>query len=55
MQWCVQMKEITMTIRMTSAEHEALTNAWKREPGVVNKAQFVRTAINAYAGEKIFN
>lgn len=51
----MQKKCHTISIRMTDAECANLTNAWKKTDGIVNRAQFIRAAINAYAGEQIFD
>ena len=42
------------TIRCTAEESARLTNAWKRAEGITNCSQYIKAAVNAYAGEKIF-
>lgn len=43
-----------MTVRMQTAEAQRLQKAWTRSGDFSNRTQFVKAAINAYAGEKIF-
>ena len=49
------MTEAYRTIRMSDEEGERLFNAWKRAPGVKNCTQYIKAAVNAYAGEQIFD
>ena len=42
-------------IRLTEEENERLFAAWKRAEGVKNCSQFIKQAVNAYAGEEIFD
>ena len=41
-------------VRCTAEESARLTNAWKRAEGFTNCSQYIKAAVNAYAGEKIF-
>ena len=47
-------KDDFKAIRCTAEESARLLNAWKRAEGVKNCSQFIKQAINAYAGEEIF-
>ena len=42
------------SVRCTAEESARLTNAWKRAEGITNCSQYIKAAVNAYAGEKIF-
>lgn len=46
-------RAITITIRLTLEEVKRLDEVWKYTPGFTNRTQYVREAINAYAGEPI--
>lgn len=44
-----------MNVRGTATEFEKLQRAWTKSGTFANRSQFVKAAINAYAGEKIFD
>lgn len=43
------------TVNMSMVEREKLQKAWKRDSVAENRSQYVKAAINAYAGEEIFS
>ncbi len=43
-----------ITIRAPKESSTRLNHAWKRTDDCTNRSQFIRKAINAYAGETIF-
>lgn len=43
----------TLSIKLTKEEMKKLDKAWKRDETSMNRSQYVRTAINAYAAETI--
>ena len=44
----------TFTVTLTKEQLEQLNAAWKKHPHIFNRSDFVREAINAYAGKQIF-
>lgn len=44
-----------MNIRGTTAEFAKLQRAWTESGEFANRTQFVKAAINAYTGKKIFD
>lgn len=49
------MKTEAIIIKLSKPELEKLDKAWKRDEMSMNRSQFVKAAINAYADETIFN
>lgn len=43
----------TLSIKLTRDEMRKLDRAWKKHETSMNRSQYVRTAINAYAAETI--
>lgn len=43
----------TITIKFTPAEMQRIDKLWKSTDDLMNRSEFIRTAINAYAGEPI--
>lgn len=43
-----------VTITLTKEQLESLNRVWKKHPYAFNRSEFIREAINAYAGEQIF-
>lgn len=43
-----------LTVSMTNYEYLQLQKAWTKSGKFANRSQFVKAAINAYAGEIIF-
>lgn len=48
-------KKPYFSIRGTDAEFVKLQRAWTKSGKFANRSQFVKAAINAYAGEEIFS
>ena len=44
----------TIGIRLSKQELSKLNRAWKQTDDCINRSQYIRQAINAYAGEVIF-
>lgn len=44
-----------MNIRGTDVEFAKLQRAWTKSGEFANRSQFIKAAVNAYAGEKIFD
>lgn len=44
----------TFTVTLTKSQLEQLESAWKKHPYALNRSDFIREAINAYAGMQIF-
>lgn len=47
------MKTESVIIKLSKPELERLDKAWKRDETSMNRSQFVKAAINAYAAETI--
>lgn len=47
------MKTESVMIKLSKPELERLDKAWKRDEASMNRSQFVKAAINAYAAETI--
>lgn len=45
---------VTFTVTATEEQLKLLDKAWKKDRYALNRSDFVRAAINAYAGEQIF-
>lgn len=45
---------VTFTVTATKEQLGQLNKAWKRDEKTYNRSDFIRAAINAYSGEKIF-
>lgn len=45
----------TITIKFTPAEMQRIDKLWKSTDDLMNRSEFIRTAINAYAGEQVVN
>lgn len=45
---------VTFTVTATKEQLGLLNKAWKRDEKTYNRSDFIRAAINAYSGEKIF-
>ena len=43
-----------ISVQLTEEENDRLLSAWKKAEGIRNCTQYVKAAINAYAGEDIF-
>ena len=43
-----------VSIKLSKTELEKLNKAWKRDEQSMNRSQFMKTAINTYAAETIF-
>lgn len=43
-----------LTFQVTRQENERLNRVWKQADNCLNRSQYIRKAINAYAGEVIF-
>ncbi|MEA5036858.1 hypothetical protein SDC9_20417 [bioreactor metagenome] len=43
-----------LVITITSSQETELNRIWKAKDGCMNRSDFVREAINAYSGMKIF-
>lgn len=43
----------TITIKFTPAEMQRIDKLWKSTDDLMNRSEFIRAAINAYAGEQV--
>ena len=46
---------IRLSMQMEKDEAKKLQKAWTRSGDFSNRSQYIKAAVNAYAGEKIFN
>ena len=44
-----------VTVRMNRAESAKLQRAWTQSGNFANRSQYIKAAVNAYAGEQIFD
>lgn len=44
-----------LCVQMERDEAKKLQKAWTRSGDFSNRSQYIKAAVNAYAGEKIFN
>lgn len=49
------MRTMEIVMWVSRQQKADLDEAWKSTPGIMNRSQYIRLALNAYSGRKIFD